>query len=136
MGGYNLPPGVSVRDIPGNRPEDELAEMIAEGWRPHCEKCSGFLAIYPEKVESWEETVPCSGIPRELVCHYNDGTHEAILRIIGEEYRDQTYTVYYTDCGEETGEGGHPAHDHITSDGIYEYRTCHRCGHLNKWVEL
>jgi len=26
MTGYNLPPGVSVRDLPGNRPEDEAGE--------------------------------------------------------------------------------------------------------------
>ena len=28
--GWDLPPGVSVRDIPGNRPEDEAAETLAE----------------------------------------------------------------------------------------------------------
>ena len=26
MTGFNLPPGCSVRDIPGNRPEDDAAE--------------------------------------------------------------------------------------------------------------
>ncbi|MCA1811494.1 MAG: hypothetical protein LC623_05730 [Halobacteriales archaeon] len=30
MGGWNLPPGVSVSDIPGNRPEDLAAERMAE----------------------------------------------------------------------------------------------------------
>ena len=28
--GWDLPPGVSVRDIPGNRPEDEAAETLAD----------------------------------------------------------------------------------------------------------
>lgn len=28
MGGYNLPPGCSVSDIPGNRPEDEAWEKL------------------------------------------------------------------------------------------------------------
>lgn len=28
MGGWNLPPGVSVSDIPGNRPEDEEWERL------------------------------------------------------------------------------------------------------------
>jgi hypothetical protein len=28
MTGWNLPPGCNVRDIPGNRPEDEAAEAL------------------------------------------------------------------------------------------------------------
>lgn len=28
--GWDLPPGVSVRDIPGNRPEDEAAETLVD----------------------------------------------------------------------------------------------------------
>jgi len=28
MGGFNLPPGCNVSDIPGNRPEDEAAEAF------------------------------------------------------------------------------------------------------------
>jgi hypothetical protein len=30
MTGWNLPPGVSVRDLPGNEPTDPIAEAIAE----------------------------------------------------------------------------------------------------------
>jgi len=30
--GWNLPPGVELSDIPGNRPEDELSEYV-------CSKC-------------------------------------------------------------------------------------------------
>lgn len=30
MTGWNLPPGCSVRDIPGNHPEDEADEALAE----------------------------------------------------------------------------------------------------------
>lgn len=30
MGGFNLPPGCSVSDIPGNRPEDEREEAFME----------------------------------------------------------------------------------------------------------
>lgn len=41
----NLPPGVTVSMIPGNRPEDVLAEAIAEGWRPRCSKCGAFLRL-------------------------------------------------------------------------------------------
>lgn len=34
MPNYNLPPGVSINDIPGNRPEDELWELFLNdiGW--------------------------------------------------------------------------------------------------------
>ncbi len=36
MGGFNLPPGCNVSDIPGNRPEDgceeRLYEIFAEAW--------------------------------------------------------------------------------------------------------
>lgn len=30
MTGWNLPPGVSVSDIPGNRPEDEAWERLMD----------------------------------------------------------------------------------------------------------
>jgi hypothetical protein len=30
MTGWNLPPGVNVSDIPGNRPEDEMEEIFWE----------------------------------------------------------------------------------------------------------
>ena len=32
MGGFNLPPGCNVSDIPGNGPEDEKWEAIIEGF--------------------------------------------------------------------------------------------------------
>ena len=46
MSGYNLPPGVTESMIPGNRPEDELAERLAEGWRPRC-GCGAFVPVDP-----------------------------------------------------------------------------------------
>jgi len=52
MTGWNLPPGVNVSDIPGNRPEDELALAIAEGWRPRCQSCGGFLRLEPNRTET------------------------------------------------------------------------------------
>jgi hypothetical protein len=33
MSGFNLPPGVSQRDIPGNRPQDELWERVTANVR-------------------------------------------------------------------------------------------------------
>jgi len=51
MTGFNLPPGCNVSDIPGNRPEDELADAIAEGWRPRCGDCGGFLTIKPTRFD-------------------------------------------------------------------------------------
>jgi hypothetical protein len=44
--GWDLPPGVTSSMIPGNRPEDELAERISEGWRPRCSNCGGFLRLH------------------------------------------------------------------------------------------
>jgi len=40
MGGFNLPPGCSVSDIPGNRPEDGKWEAIEEAFWNNDKNCS------------------------------------------------------------------------------------------------
>lgn len=124
----NLPPGVSVSDIPGNRPEDELAEAIAEGWRPRCEVCGGFLPIEPTGFDFWEDAVECSGKPKRYDHEYEEGT----IAILGEEYRGKTYAVYLAECGLETGPQGHPAHREILGAGTIEIRKCKLCGTENR----
>lgn len=42
MTGWNMPPGVNARDIPGNRSEDEIWEKEAEKFCSNCpqnERC-------------------------------------------------------------------------------------------------
>jgi hypothetical protein len=133
MTGWNLPPGVNESDIPGNRPEDWLMEAIAEGWRPRCEKCGGFLAIEPDDLEVQYEH--CDGIPHKKEIQYNDGTHEGILDIIGEEYRDKSYTIYYfTNCdkfGWDESSEKHEPHSWPIPYSERVIRHCKKCGHKN-----
>ena len=86
MTGFNLPPGVSVSMIPGNRPEDELADMIADGWRPHCSMCGGFLKIVSteHKVEKDK-----NGLPWEV--EFNT------CRKCGHENVEMSYPMYDPD---------------------------------------
>lgn len=53
MSGFNLPPGCSVSDIPGNRPEDgvaeELLELFAKAW--------SFAFTEEQIVTLWREAV-------------------------------------------------------------------------------
>lgn len=60
MTGWNLPPGVNVGDIPGNRPEDEAEEKAYERM---AEEMDGALTTYEvnygcdnlQAVSSWVE---------------------------------------------------------------------------------
>lgn len=57
MTGFNLPPGCSVRDLPGNRPEDEAAEAFIDAFydaakaAEETDPTKGEL--YLEKLSSW-----------------------------------------------------------------------------------
>ena len=128
MGGFNLPPGVSVSDIPGNRPEDLYWEWIAEGVRHRCGDCGGFLRFKPDCFVDWEEGVDCDGKPRAMQFAYEEGT----IAILGEEYRGKTYTVHFADCGEECGPDGHKPHRHIEMAGRTNIHRCRKCGKRNE----
>lgn len=119
----NLPPGVSANMIPGNRLEDDFADRVANGWRPKCMKCGGFLSLEPEAFE--EEMSMCDGKPKK----YTEKYSEALIAILGEEYRDKTYDIYFAKCGEETGPEGHNRHE--IYEGCKLFRTCHNCGFRN-----
>jgi hypothetical protein len=72
---------------------------------PTCSECEEDL---PEQAyKKVEERVfeRCDGQPAASEYRYDDGSHEGLLEIIGEEYRDKTYTVHYSPvCGHKTAE--------------------------------
>lgn len=46
MTGWNLPPGVNISDIPGNRPEDEIWEKEVDKFCSNClqnAECNGSI---------------------------------------------------------------------------------------------
>lgn len=121
-----MPPGVSVNQIPGNTPEDDYADMVANGWRPKCRKCGGFLTLEPEAFE--QKTSMCSG----KATRYENEYSEALIAILGEEYRGKTYDIYFAPCGEECGPEGHNKHE--IYEGTNLYRTCRNCEFVNREV--
>jgi hypothetical protein len=134
--GWDLPPGVTTSMLPGNRPEDELADMIADGWRPHCKVCGGFLSLNPDDTEDWEESIECDGIPKKCVRRYDES--EEVISILGEEYRDKTYVEWISDCDEyhDSGPEPHKPHKEIKAAGLIEKRKCHNCGYINEDQEM
>lgn len=106
MSGYNLPPGVTVSMIPGNRPEDELAERIAEGWRMRCEGCGGFLKFESDFFESRYQPTRCDG-------------------------RDSGgYYAPFPDCPRE--DEIHESHQTRAYIGVVDVHLCRRCGGANE----
>ena len=70
-----------------------------------CSECGKFLLAQPTGKRVVEEFAWCGGKARVHTGSYNDGSHEGILAIIGEERRNETYVVAYSPpCG--TKEGG------------------------------
>lgn len=133
MTGYNLPPGVSVNDIPGNRPEDMFADWIAEGNRYHCEVCGSFLRFQSDEEIQWEECINCDGKARKHTHVYGEYEQdEGILAIIGEEFRGQKYDIYYYPCGIEGNGNPHEPHKEILAVGVTEKRKCRNCGYVNE----
>jgi hypothetical protein len=73
MAGFNLPPGCSDRDIPGNRPEDIVAERIYD---------SIYDALEPLKLkdsEAFEQAV--ENIYKLINDSFNLGYQEAINNV-------------------------------------------------------
>lgn len=116
--GWDLPPGVTTAMI-------ERAYGGDEPVQPRCEQCRGFLPFEPERTEPWEDGFDCNGVAEALVHPYAAD----VIAIIGEEYRGQTYTEFRAPCGRDDN---HPPHREIMWAGFFEYRTCRRCGHVNK----
>jgi hypothetical protein len=84
MAGFNLPPGVSVNDIPGNRPEDEAEEAF---WSELDKK-------FAEKFPQYEEDI-------EYV--FSHDLDEAVARYV-EMARDMGYSKGYDDGVNDLGQ--------------------------------
>lgn len=113
-----------------------------------CAKCGRFLKQEPDGKREFVSIRHCDGQPHVLTGQKHD---EAVLRIIGEEHRDDEFTIAYPPaCGSKT------ASQHTVWDGeiseseideykhephffvedvwgylLYEIRTC-VCGHINE----
>jgi len=78
MGGFNLPPGVSVSDIPGNRPEDVAEE---EFWEKLHEKLTaeGYRQADIDDIFENDFTMKAMMVAREMgyTRGYNEGQAEA-----------------------------------------------------------
>ena len=65
MTGYNLPPGLSSSDIPGNRPEDEIANQICDDCKylvdDEC-PCEYDHTICPNDIDSKIQDVMCGRV--------------------------------------------------------------------------
>jgi hypothetical protein len=97
--------------------------------QPRCEACGGFLSVRAEQSEPWEQTEPCDG--QGMVVHdFYTQTDRHILDIIGWEHLGEARTTEYDPvCGRTPA---HLPHDYVVAGGTYEYRTCSRCGTVNK----
>lgn len=113
-------------------------------------RCGKPLSSDPSFLLETTKLVPCSGKVSGFECRYDDGTHEAILRILGEEHRGESYTVAYSaECGTQKGdrygseeteinplfseEWTHAPHFFVEPDGAsqIEVRVCSDCDHHN-----
>jgi hypothetical protein len=99
MNDWNMPPGVSVRDIPGYDDPPPL---------DRCEVCGCWLSFDPQRVEIKYLNGHCSG------------------ESIGDPVAGFTY--YPCHGSEGQTDGPHAAHDWQEYDGQREYRTCSHCG--------
>lgn len=114
-----------------------------------CCSCGGFLKSEPNGTREAVSIHRCDGQPTVVTDQHHD---EAVLRILGEEHRDDTFTVCYAPvCGnrtatyEEGGEQGEISESevesfrhepHFFADRMGPYiaaiRVCVRCGASNE----
>lgn len=65
----------------------------------------------------------CDGQPTKSEYRYDDGSHEGLLEIIGEEYRDKTYAVAYSPvCGNKKAEEFGSYQEEISESEMDEWR--------------
>ncbi len=71
MSDHNLPPGVSLNDIPGNRPEDELFERILDDVLTH----DDLMLLHAE--ESGDDSgMTLDEVVAEVLARYEDAFGE------------------------------------------------------------
>ena len=83
MTGWNLPPGVNVSDIPGNRPEDEANEVFHEALDERFDK------KYPQHKQASTAMI-------QLVVDHN---MDDVFSLYVEMARDMGYNQGYNDGG-------------------------------------
>ena len=96
---------------------------------PKCARCGSFLRIQPDRTEPKEDILHCDGVVHVSHQDYSEGS----IAILGEEYRDKTYEVHYSDCGVDTTP--HAPHDEVMWAWYELHRTCTRCGHDDVQVD-
>jgi hypothetical protein len=142
--GWDLPPGVSMDSIERayGGDGDECAPL-------NCGHCGGFLKRDAEATREWDVILLCDGKPSRIEQTHDD----AVLAIIGEEHRGETFTICYpaacgsrdgkpgdySDGGEEISEADLDAHTHAPhwfrdawGQQQVALRTCARCGTVNE----
>jgi hypothetical protein len=73
MTGWNMPPGCNTSDIPGNRPEDQLAEQIADEIAAiDCGLNELHIERLTDLIMKWYQAGFDEG--------YAEGLHEAMMR--------------------------------------------------------
>ncbi|MEM3097507.1 MAG: hypothetical protein QXU32_02150 [Nitrososphaerales archaeon] len=92
MSNDNLPPGVNPSDI--DMPYSDKIML-------RCENCGKFISNKPYKTEKRENYIECDGKVSSYDVEYDD----ALIRVLGEEFRGKTYKVYVATCGEELPNG-------------------------------
>ena len=97
---------------------------------PRCGRCGGFLRRTADRTEPWEDGIDCDG----TVTLHPQEYDEALIAILGEEYRGKTYDVAVSPCGIDLA--AHEPHREIMAAGVTEHRLCRRCGHQNAWSEM
>ena len=102
---------------------------------PVCPACGEYLDEDQEPVGSvvQEEFAPCDGQVVRVVGHSGESeSDEALLAIIGEEYRGQEYVAEYAPCSEWAGEiVDHEPHVEVISVHESTQWHCASCG--NEW---
>lgn len=103
--GWDLPPGVTMASIERAYGYDQPDW----DWRPKCTRCGGFLTLHPTSTEPWEEFQSCDG-------QLHEGEWGSF------------YGIGEYECPQQI----HEPHKVLMMAGTLEYRTCKRCGHVNK----
>lgn len=86
MTGFNLPPGVSVSDLPG-WDDGEYVPM-------HCSHCGGFVSREPTRQITTVTSEWCDGKVHETECEYEP----SVWAIVKDVTDDKTYKIVWSPC--------------------------------------
>ena len=118
--GWSLPPGVSK--LPGDEPDPSEIRLS------HRCSCGAFLPMKADRTLPYEDVTECDG----RVTTHEEGYDESLVRILGEEFRDKTYPVYFAPCGVMHGPETHAPHKIVNWAGTVSFTACRKCGKVNE----